>query len=384
MRLLVVSHSCATSLNQQIYAEIQRQTGWDITIVVPANWRDEFGNKLKPVRWPDFRGTLESVGVWANGSIILHVYRHRWGRFLARGKFDLIYVNHEPYALAIAQIAWANARGPKLPMGFYSCQNIAKHYPPPFRWFEQMVYRHSRFAFPITEEVAAVLRKKGFSGEMAVCPLPLDPTLYRTYSREEWPEVMHRDEKTVMLGFVGRVVEEKGLRTLALALKALRDLDWKLLLVGLGPFLTSFKLLLAEGGVSGRLVEAGFVSHEETPKYLAGLDVLVLPSETQANWKEQFGRVIPEALACGAAVVGSDSGEIPKLVGASGGGLIFPERDAESLANALRYLIVDRERRREMAARGGAWVREHLVLDRVAARMIATIRHAAKNNAQPA
>ena len=347
-----------------------------MTLVVPADWRDEFGNRLKSTRWPEFRGELESVRVWGNGSIVFHIYRRAWGPYLAREKFDAIYVNHEPYALATAQIARANARGPKVPMGFYSCQNIAKRYPPPFRWFERMVYRVSRFAFPITEDVAAVLHGKGFRGDMAVCPLPLDPAIHRSYPPGEWPAILRRDEKTAMLGFVGRAIEAKGLRTLALALRKVRDLDWKFLLVGLGPFLAEFKALLAEGGISERLIEAGFVPHDETPKYLAGLDVLVLPSETQPNWKEQFGRVIPEALACGAAVVGSDSGEIPKLIRASGGGFVFPERNADALADALRQLIVDRARRREMADRGGAWVRQHLALDVVAERMVATIRRA--------
>ena len=66
--------------------------------------------------------------------------------------------------------------------------------------------------------------------------------------------------------------------------------------------------------ISGQVLQIGFVPHEETPRYLAAFDLLVLPSETQPNWKEQFGRVIVEALACGVPVIGSDSGEIPNLV----------------------------------------------------------------------
>ena len=49
MNLLVVSHSCATPINQQIYAELELQTGWKITLVVPDAWKDEFGNVLG---WP--------------------------------------------------------------------------------------------------------------------------------------------------------------------------------------------------------------------------------------------------------------------------------------------------------------------------------------------
>jgi glycosyltransferase involved in cell wall biosynthesis len=106
------------------------------------------------------------------------------------------------------------------------------------------------------------------------------------------------------------------------------------------------------------------------------LDVLVLPSETQQNWKEQFGRVIPEALACGAAIVGSDSGEIPHLIRQSGGGLVFRERDSDALAQALRIMITEPRRRAVMASAGRAWVIDNISLESVAKRMIATFEDA--------
>ena len=348
--------------------------------MVPDGWRDEFGNQLQTTTRKNCELKLQKVAVWNNGNIILHLYRHHWRKFLRQGRFDAIYVNHEPYAIATAQIAWANARVARVPMGFYSCQNLIKQYPVPFRWLERMVYRNSQFAFPITDEVAAVLRHKGFQSELTVCPLPLDPAIYRPYPAAERPPTLARNEATVMLGFVGRVIEEKGLRTLAMALGFLRDLNWKLAIVGTGPFMNEFQSLLDRGGILDRFIGVGFVPHEETPKYLAALDILVLPSETQPNWKEQFGRVIPEALACGAAVVGSDSGEIPKLIRASEGGLIFPERNVEALASALRQLIVNREERQAMTTRGRHWVARHVSLETVATRMVTTIRQAVGNN----
>ena len=98
MHLLVVSHSCATPINQQIYAELERQTGWKITLVVPDAWKDEFGNILSKEKWPEFSGDLIRIPVWNSGNIILHIYKENWGAFLDAGRFDAIYVNHEPYA----------------------------------------------------------------------------------------------------------------------------------------------------------------------------------------------------------------------------------------------------------------------------------------------
>jgi glycosyltransferase involved in cell wall biosynthesis len=94
------------------------------------------------------------------------------------------------------------------------------------------------------------------------------------------------------------------------------------------------------------------VPHTEAPRYLAAFDMLVIPFETQSNWKEQFGRVIIEALVCGTPVVGSDSGEIPHLVEATGGGLVFPEGEADSLAACLTELIQDADRRQMLVEAG--------------------------------
>jgi glycosyltransferase involved in cell wall biosynthesis len=378
MHLLVVSHSCATALNQEIYARIQRETGWKITLVIPDNWRDEFGNELHQ---PPANGMERSVircAAWKNGSIIFHAYRMSWQRFLKEKCPDVIYMNHEPYALATAQVCYANKRSINVPFGFYSCQNIHKKYPPPFSWLESMVYRSSSFALPITQHVADVIEAKGFKGRQTVCALPLDPERYHPSLRETPPE-RFPTTKNPVIGYVGRLVEPKGLRTLALALGQLRDVDWKMVLVGTGDFQPQFEQLLEQQGVKDRVFFAGYVPHDETPRWLASMDALVLPSETQPNWEEQFGRVIPEALACGAAVVGSDSGEIPFLVRQSEGGLVFSQRKPARLAEALRKVITDEPLRHQLAAQGRRWVEREIALPAVARRMIGAFEGASMN-----
>ncbi len=98
------------------------------------------------------------------------------------------------------------------------------------------------------------------------------------------------------------------------------------------------------------------LAHDQMAAGYAQLDVLVLPSRTTPTWKEQFGRVIVEALWCGVPVVGSDSGEIPWLIGLTGGGLVFPEGDSEALAgrlSELREAPALRERLALAGPRGG-------------------------------
>ncbi len=99
---------------------------------------------------------------------------------------------------------------------------------------------------------------------------------------------------------------------------------------------------------------------------MSGLDVLVLPSRTWSNWKEQFGRVLIEAMACEVPVVGSDSGEIPNVIGDAG--LVFPEGDAPALAGCLQKLMDDTGLRVQLAECGLERVKANFTQAQIARR----------------
>jgi glycosyltransferase involved in cell wall biosynthesis len=101
---------------------------------------------------------------------------------------------------------------------------------------------------------------------------------------------------------------------------------------------------------------------------LGQFDVLVLPSRSTAGWKEQFGHVLIEAMAMGIPVVGSDSGEIPNVIGR--GDLVFGEGDAIALARILRRLVEDEEWREEVREYGLDRVERLYTHDRIAERLV--------------
>jgi glycosyltransferase involved in cell wall biosynthesis len=92
------------------------------------------------------------------------------------------------------------------------------------------------------------------------------------------------------------------------------------------------------------------VQHDQVPAYLNAMDILCAPSQTTPTWKEQFGRMVVEAFACGVPVIGSDSGEIPHVL--QDAGLVVAEKDEAGWASAIRGLLTDAVRRDELAARG--------------------------------
>jgi glycosyltransferase involved in cell wall biosynthesis len=107
---------------------------------------------------------------------------------------------------------------------------------------------------------------------------------------------------------------------------------------------------LAEHHLAERVTFHHHIPSEEMPAFYKALDALVLPSLSKPNWKEQFGRVLIEAMACGVPVVGSDSGEIPRVIGDAG--MITPEGQATALAQALASLRDDNSLRQKLGRAG--------------------------------
>jgi glycosyltransferase involved in cell wall biosynthesis len=100
------------------------------------------------------------------------------------------------------------------------------------------------------------------------------------------------------------------------------------------------------------------------PDHYRQMDLLVVPSLTRPNWKEQFGRVLIEAMASQVPVIGSNSGEIPNVIGDAG--LLFPENDAPALSELIEGLIRDPARRAELGRRGRKRVLDRFTQDQIA------------------
>ncbi len=353
MKLLIISHSCVTPINQQFYAEIERQTNWQITIVTPSHWKTEYGKVLSPERWSDYRGQLLGMPIWLSGSIPLHIYRSTFIRLLKEIEPDFIYVHQEPYAISTAQIYWANSLSINKPIAFFTWQNIFKRYPLIFRQLESLVYNNSRIAFTGSCSAAEVLRQKGYQGNCTILPSGIDTDIYvSSHQAKELKDNLRATENEVIIAYLGRIVAEKGLKTLLHALEQIQELPWRLVMVGAGEYETEFKRIANELKLNQRISYLGYIPHTEAPLYLSAFDLLVLPSETQPNWKEQFGRVIIESMACNTPVIGSNSGEIPYLIESTGGGLTFPEAQPKALAEQLSKLIRDRNVRLSLGEQG--------------------------------
>jgi len=138
--------------------------------------------------------------------------------------------------------------------------------------------------------------------------------------------------RSFRIGYVGRLVEEKGLDDVLDAM-ALGPQSIALSIMGEGPYEARLRQRVAELGLADRVDFRGWSAPAEVATFLQGLSALVLLTRTTKHVREQFGRVIIEAQACGVPVIGSTCGAIPSVIG--DGGWVVPERSPEKLRDLL-------------------------------------------------
>ncbi len=351
MKLLIVSKALVVSAYRRKLDELTR-LGIEVVAVVPPEWREGRSvQRLEPGDDPNYRLIVSPVRF--NGHFHLHYYPHL-GDIIQQVRPDLIHLDEEPFNIATF-LGAAHARRSGIPSLFFTWQNIPRRYPFPFSDMERAVYRWAAHALAGSEDAAQVLRHKGYQGKLTVVPqFGVDPEVFRPGESHEGP---------FTVGFPNRLIAAKAP---LLALEALGHLssDARLAYLGDGPLRKAIAERVALRGWQDRVSIEARVSSVQMPGRMRSFDVVILPSLTTPSWREQFGRVLIEAMASGVPVVGSDSGEIPQVIGDAG--LIVPEGDPTVLGEALRRLEQDPELRLRLGQKGRARVLEHYTHERVA------------------
>lgn len=363
MRVLVIGHTYMTRFSQAKYEALVR-AGPTVSVlgIVPRRWRGELRdevaeeraeNRLKFVALPAF------LAGWGSRYFFVSF---RLLRMLRTFRPDVVQIEHEPAALVLLQLNllfYLLHQSPKVVL--FSWEDLEVHRNRLMRLLARLVHTINvpriDYAIPGNTDAVEVLRRKGFSGPMRLLPqVGVDPEIFSPGQEEALRGDLELAGSFVV-GFVGRIVPEKGLRTLVSALISLNAYDWKLLLVGRGDLLPELRTTLDGAGMGDRLRHVPSVPHLALPPYFRCMDAFVLPSETTPRWKEQFGHVLLEAMASGVPVIGSSSGYIPAVI--KDAGVVFPERDARALARELVHLIEDGAFRMSLIRKGHDAVANH-------------------------
>ena len=357
MRVAIVSHTYVVAANRGKLRELTA-AGTEVLLVVPRRWRNrDVGQALAAER------TVETFKI-----VVLGAFFVRYGSLLLydpllllwrlwRFRPDVIQVEEEPWGLAaleVAVVGWLL----RIPVVFFTWENLDRSLPWSLRRVRAAVFRYAAAAVAGSSEARRRVEEGGFRRPIAIIPqLGIDANTLG-------PADGSRDGTDFVIGYVGRLVPEKGVLLLLEAAAPVREA--RLMVVGDGPLGAEMTRRATDMGLQARLTVYHGVRHQDVPDYLRRMSVLVLPSFTTPAWKEQFGHVLIEAMACGVPVIGSDSGAIPEVVGDAG--IIVPERDAKALTAAIRRLMDDATLRRDMEARGRRRVLTEFTDHEIAAR----------------
>jgi glycosyltransferase involved in cell wall biosynthesis len=365
MKLLIVGHTYLTAFSQYKYVELKRQCeSLELRILTPRSIPHVFKRytrELAPGLSSDEVIDIREYFGRSHMSYVLDPIQ--FVRVLREFQPDRVHIEEDPYsAVGVETVFLTRLIWPSAKISFFILDNLARVPRFPLSAIKRILNQYSLSKAELVvcgnREAECLLReKKNYKGRTAVLPQTgLEPDLYLPPKTNSAKDNLLIPANIPLIGFLGRLTPEKGIIILLEALSRLKDVEWRVLIIGSGPL---------EGEITGkwqqmlgeRLVYREAVPHTDVPSYIQALDVLVLPSYGTQYWKEQFGLVLAMAMLAGVPCIGSSSGAIPDVIGS--GGLIFQEKDVDDLARLLERMLVDVELRESLAVNARNFALQH-------------------------
>jgi glycosyltransferase involved in cell wall biosynthesis len=365
LRVLVVGHTYVVGVNQGKLRAMGRNGRVKIGLLAPTYWKASGQKRVLQLETPHPDVRMYPARVWLGGRGGAYIYPPlSVRRALKDFRPHILHVEQEVFSLSAFEMAlWAEATG--TPLTVFCWENTDRRLPVFRRWSRRWVLNRAQLIVAGSRDAAYWLRSWGYRNRIEVLPqLGVDPLLFS--HRRSKP--IHG--KTFIIGYVGRLVHQKGVDLILDALRTLlkQEYNCRLVLCGTGNEERELRKAAMRQGIADFVVWRGEVRHDAVPAEMAAFDVLVLPSRGVSGWREQFGHVLVEAMSMGVPVIGSTCGEIPNVIGRQD--LLFPEDDSQALAVILERMIREPSWRQEAGDYGVNMVRELYTHERIAERLV--------------
>ncbi len=350
MNILIIGHAYIAPINQEKWKTFARLNPDDqITVVFPQRWHDNLFS-LENDRTNN-ASNCTFIGLPATHTTQEIKYRYKTKdliNILRITKPNVLYVEQGDYALSYFHIIMLSIFfAPRAKRLFFTWVNWKPDVSLKHRLFFGTIGKINRFfshgAIVGNYDAQVILEEKRFKKPILVLPqLGIDVHM----PHESAPHTKYS------IGFVGRLVDEKGIFDLLHAFYSIykKHADWKLVFVGTGPAKDDLIKTIDELSLQKVVEIKEPVPHEEIFSLLKTIDILVLPSYDIPTWREQFGHIIIEAMALKIPIIGSTGGEIPNVIGNAG--CIFTQRNISDLSMKMHLLMKDPELRKSMGEKG--------------------------------
>ncbi|AIF67940.1 hypothetical protein GZ22_15740 [Terribacillus saccharophilus] len=339
MKLLMFWHAGGVPSYFERYKQLAKYYK-DVVVVIPNHW-NEGGKKLTNLKEIQLLDNCKIIPIktkFYSKQTTLIYSKREVKNILKSFDPDVVHIHEEPWAFSCFQL-------------IKQCKKIMRNRGKiivdsaainlsrtlfPFSYIEKNTYKNVDFIFARNKEVIEILKQRGYKGPTHLLGNGVDTKLFKA------SPIPFQNKNDII--FVGRIIESKGIFTLLDAFKELihseTQYEGNLIFLGDG----SDKKELEERTINYKLTERvkffSRVDSTEVSNYIQDARALVLPSISTKLWKEQFGRVIIEALVVGRPVIGSTCGEIPNVIGNNE--YIFTENNVEELFSKMRYIISEK------------------------------------------
>ncbi len=371
LKVLFISHAYVVGVNQGKLNAIAQVEGVEVGLLAPSNWKALEWNRDMPLERPYPNIRLYEAPVLFSGRVGAYFYAP-WEILKVLRDFqpDIIQAEVEVFSLcAFETVILGRITGK--PIVIFGWENQLRQLSLPRKKICQYVLNNISAIIPGNQDGADVMRKWNYHGLLEVMPqMGVDPDFFAPV-----PKSITADVHPFRVGFLGRLAQSKGIDLIFRAVAQLRDrgLSSQVILCGSGSEEAPLRKLVEDLQINDLVVWRGAVTHQQAPVELSKFDVLVLPSRSTPTWKEQFGHVLIEAMSMGIPVIGSNSGEIPNVIGRSD--LVFPEEDYNALADILEKLIKNPDWRQETGQYGITRVHQLYSHQKIAHRLISLWRN---------
>lgn len=334
LRVISIAHTAVSRAAGRLrYAPFEGRDDLEVHLVVPDRWH-QFGRTSVADPGPDSGVTTHVLPIVLPHvrpfSWYLHMYRGL-GRLIREVRPHVIHLWEEPWSLVAMQ---AHLLKGDAALVLEVDQNILKRLPPPFEGMRRHVSRHTAHLLSRSQDATMVAEATGYSGPVTMIGYGVDQQVFKPCME---PSEGH-EPGTLVLGYVGRVIEEKGIQD-AVDAMARATVPVSLKIMGEGPYEAALMAHARSLGVADRISISPWAPPAGVADFLRSVDALILLTHTTRHVKEQFGRVIIEAQSCGTPVIGARSGAIPDVMG--GGGWVVPQQDPAALADLFQQMAMN-------------------------------------------
>lgn len=355
MNVLVISHTYITPINRDKWKTFaSRYKDVTLKVVFPKKWPTHlFNHQAKISAHENTQNcTFQALDTFNEGNEVKYAYSTlSLMKLLKDFRPDVIHVEQGVHAFSYFQvILFSRLLGLKPKFSFFTWVNWRQKYSLKYRLTWKLIEKINLFfssgAVVGNHDAKDILQEMCALDNVCVLPqLGVNQQIFQAATQTFKPRKKY-------IGYVGRMTPEKGIFHLAESFASLQEAfpNWNLLFVGGGPAEKQLIDYSVERRLLDRIEFREPVSHEQVADVMREIDVLVLPSYDTPDWKEQFGHVLIEAMACKVPIIGSTGGEIPNVIADSG--LVFPQKDITKLTDSLSSLMNDEALRKELGEKG--------------------------------